>query len=64
METIQSKLNVARQELLDLSLRNSLINYRPLKSRAVEIVDERPEEISRILVTENRTMSFVNFRTE
>ena len=42
---ISSKLEAARRELLDLSLRNPLLHYRPLKSRGVEVVNELPAEI-------------------
>ena len=54
-----SKLEAARRELLDLSLRNPLLHYRPLKSRGVEVVNELPAEIYRILVKEGKAMSFL-----
>jgi very-short-patch-repair endonuclease/flagellar biosynthesis GTPase FlhF len=56
---ISKKLNMARQELLDLGLRNPLINYRTLKARGLEIVDERPVDIFRILVTDKKKMTFL-----
>jgi len=56
---ISSKLEAARRELLDLSLRNPLLHYRPLKTRGVEIVNELPAEIFRILVKEGKAMSFL-----
>ncbi|HUG13439.1 MAG TPA: DUF4011 domain-containing protein, partial [Thermomicrobiales bacterium] len=52
------RLRAARRELLDLGLRNSLINYRPLKTRGVEVVGESPAEVFRILVREGRRMAF------
>lgn len=55
---IRKKLEVARQELLDLGLRNPLLNYRTLKARGLEIVRESPAEVYRMLVTEKRRMSF------
>lgn len=58
-EVIVSKLDNARKELLDLGLRNPLLNYRLLKSRGLEIVDELPEEVFRILVKGSRKMSFL-----
>ena len=58
MDNTQAKLDVAREELLDLSMRNKLLNYRPLKAKGVEIVDELPEEVFRILVTNGQVMSF------
>ena len=64
MALIHTKLDSARQELLDLGLRNTLINYRPLKSRGIEIIDELPQEIFRILVQEGRKMSFLSMPEE
>ena len=59
INSIQTKLDTARAELLDLGLRNSLINYRLLRTRGVEIVDESPPDVYRILVQERRAMSFL-----
>ena len=56
---INIKLEAARRELLDLSLRNPLLNYRPLKSRGVEVVNEIPAAVFRILVKEGKAMSFL-----
>ncbi len=58
-DPVSLKLEAARRELLDLSLHNKLLNYRPLKTKGVEIIDERPVEIIRILVDEGRSMSFL-----
>src|SRR5918995_254810 len=62
MENSQSKISTAietsREELLDLGLRNPLLNYRPSRARGVEVVDELPAELFRILVREGRPMSF------
>ncbi|GEO07439.1 hypothetical protein AAE02nite_51030 [Adhaeribacter aerolatus] len=56
---ISAKLEAARRELLDLSLRNPLLNYRPLKSRGLEVVNEIPATVFRILVKEGKAMSFL-----
>ncbi|MCS4193518.1 very-short-patch-repair endonuclease/DNA polymerase III delta prime subunit/DNA-binding MarR family transcriptional regulator [Salinibacter ruber] len=57
---IADQLDQARKnELLDLTLRNPLISHRTLKSRGVEVIDERPEQVYRILVEEGRKMSFL-----
>ena len=58
--TVEEKIEISRRELLDLSLYNKLINYRPLKSRGVEIVDEISSEVFRILVTDGKSMSFLS----
>ena len=59
MNSIQTQLDIARAELLDQSLRNPLINYRLSRARGVEIVDESPPDVYRILVEEGRAMSFL-----
>ena len=37
---IRARIESSRKELLDLSLRNALLNYRPLSARGVEVVSE------------------------
>ena len=59
MNPIQTKLDEARKELLDLSLRNPLINYRLLKARGVEVVDESPPSVYQMLVQDGRDMYFL-----
>jgi hypothetical protein len=49
-DQVRLKLEASRKELLDLGRRNPLLNYRTLRSRGVEVVDELPPEIFRILV--------------
>src|SRR5215208_6863909 len=56
---IASVIETSREELLDLGLRNPLLNYRPSRARGVEVVDELPVELFHILVREGRPMSFV-----
>lgn len=56
---VRRKLEEARKDLLDLSLRNTLLNFRDLKARGVHIVDELSTEIFQILVLEEKTMSFL-----
>jgi very-short-patch-repair endonuclease len=53
-----TRLHVARQDLLDLGLRNSLLKYRPLRARSVEVVGESPAEVFRILMREGKRMTF------
>ena len=59
IDPIIAKIEASRKELLDLGLRNPLLNYRLLKSRGVEIVDEVPSAIFDILVNKERPMSFL-----
>ncbi len=58
-EPVLSQLEISRLELLDLGMRNKLLNHRTLKSKGIDVQDERPHELYRILVTEGRRMSFV-----
>ncbi len=56
---IRDRLEASRRELLDLGLRNPLLNYRLLRTRGLEVVDELPSQAYRILVEEGRSMSFL-----
>ncbi len=58
VDSVQTRLESARRDLLDLGLRNSLISYRALKSRGVEAIGESPAEVFRILVREGKRMTF------
>lgn len=58
------KLEASRRELLDLTLRNALLNYRVLKSRGVEVVDGDPAAILQKLVREGTRLPFVAMRAE
>ena len=58
MSEINSVLNIARKDLLDLGLRNSLINHRIKSKRQVRVIDELSHEIFRILVASDRKMQF------
>ena len=59
MNSVQTALKTARQKLLDLGLNNPLINYRLFKARGIDIVDESPPDVYRILVQEGKAMSFL-----
>lgn len=52
-----SRLEISRKELLDLGLRNPLINHRE-RAKQVKVVDELASELYRLLVVEGREMSF------
>ena len=56
---ISGRLEVARRELLDLGLRNPLLNYRLLRTRGLQVVDEIPVQVFRLLVQEGRAMAFL-----
>ncbi|HCP24209.1 MAG TPA: DUF3320 domain-containing protein [Dehalococcoidia bacterium] len=54
-ESVQAKLESARRDLLDLGLRNPLLNYRLLRSRGVDITGHQPRDIFTSLADEDRT---------
>lgn len=58
--SIRDRLLKERNALLDLSIRNRLLNtpLRTKNNRAIEIVDEKAEEVFRLL-TSNKALSFV-----
>ena len=51
-------LETSRRELLDLGLRNTLLNYRSLRSRGVD-ADAVPTDVYRLLVTEKKQLRFL-----
>ena len=55
---IRARIESSRKELLDLSLRNALLNYRPLSARGVEVVGGNASQVFNTLVNEKRSMSF------
>ena len=55
---IGARIERARRDLLDLSLRNPLLNYRPLRARGVEVVGERVPQVFDALVNDGRPMTF------
>ncbi|WNY23467.1 hypothetical protein MmiHf6_07740 [Methanimicrococcus hongohii] len=58
MVDVKVELELLRQKLLDLSLTNNLLNYKPSVKRTVEIKNENIAEIYDILVVQEKTMRF------
>jgi len=58
MVIIADQLEDARKKLLDLTLRNRLINYRPTKARTLKIINENPLDIYEILVLKEKQLKF------
>ena len=52
-------LENARKELLDLSLRNRMLNYRPTKGRGLEI-HARPKDVFGTVVEEEKAVTFLS----
>ncbi|PWV53866.1 DUF3320 domain-containing protein [Chitinophaga sp. S165] len=58
-ESILIKLEASRRELLDLGLRNPLLNYRLPLSRGVHIEQESVTNIYEVLVKQGKAMTFL-----
>ncbi len=59
--TVVKRIQQSRRELLDLSARNRLIStpYESSQGRKIDVVDERSEEVFRLLVRDRKAMSFL-----
>jgi superfamily I DNA and/or RNA helicase/very-short-patch-repair endonuclease len=57
--SILSKLEASRKELLDLGLRNPLINYKRPKTKGLQIANEKSKAIFDLLVKQGKAMSFI-----
>jgi len=55
---IARELEAARQRLLDLTLRNRLLNYRPSALRSIRVIGELPAEIYDALVLREKALEF------
>lgn len=58
MVDVVKELEALRQNLLDLSLRNNLLNYRPSQKRTISITGRNPEEIYELFVLQEKSMRF------
>jgi very-short-patch-repair endonuclease len=54
---INRKLLSSRKELLDIGLRNNMLNFR-LTAKSLSIVDELSEEVLKLLYRQNKLMTF------
>ena len=63
-ESILPKIEESRKELLDLSLRNPLLNHRSLRARGVEMVGESAGQVFDTLVSQVKPMSFLAGRDD
>lgn len=55
---VRSRLEAARKELLDLGLRNPLLNYRYGASRGLSIVGAQPDQVFAQLVDGEKEFLF------
>jgi hypothetical protein len=58
-EQVKAQLRKTREQLLDLSLRNPLLKFRPTKRTTIQIVDELPNEVWKTLVQDGTAMEFL-----
>src|ERR1700709_2101616 len=58
-ESIRARLESSRKELLDLGLRNPLLNYKTPKGKGLRIVRESSEAIYDILLRQGKAMTFL-----
>lgn len=56
---IAAQIDQARKDLLDLGLRNPLLNYRLLKTHGLRLLSPNAAEIFRCLVLEERKLKFL-----
>ena len=56
---ISERLDRDRESLLDLSLRNPMLNYRTPKARGVEVVSQDPQRLYDELVVNGRSLLFL-----
>ena len=59
---VAARLDASRKELLDLTFRNPLLNYRPLRARGVECVDCDSQSVFDLLVRDSKTLHFLPTR--
>ncbi|HEX2533049.1 MAG TPA: DUF4011 domain-containing protein, partial [Chitinophagaceae bacterium] len=58
-ETLRLRLEAARKELLDFSLRNPLLHYRRPATRGVSITGESADALYQLLVVQGRSLTFL-----
>ena len=56
--TLAALLEASRRELLDLGLRNPLLNFRTYEARGVTVTQEESAPVYSILVKQGKTMYF------
>ena len=58
LASLAARLDASRQELLDLGLRNPLLNFRLSKAQGVAVVREEAAAVFDVLVRQGKTMYF------
>ncbi len=60
LETVRKKLDSERQALLDLSNRNSLLNFRRQRSTGLQVIDSSVADVFERLAIDERKLSFLS----
>ncbi len=55
---IGKQLQAARQNLLDLTMRNRLLNFKPTNAKTIKVIDGIPGDIYDVLVFQEKKMEF------
>ncbi|HHE65144.1 MAG TPA: DUF4011 domain-containing protein, partial [Bacteroidetes bacterium] len=63
-EKIEKKIEIWKKDLLDLSLRNRLINYKTRKTSSIPILEPSITDIFETLVIKERSMTFTPIPSE
>ena len=61
-KNVEVKIEALRKNLLDLTMRNKLLNFKSL-ARSIRVVDEIPTEIYQLLVLNDKKMQFIAKQT-
>ncbi len=59
-DEVRRQLSKARERLLDLTMRNRLLNFRPTKRTTIRVVDELPGQVWQLLVGKRKAMVFLS----
>jgi superfamily I DNA and/or RNA helicase/very-short-patch-repair endonuclease len=57
-DVVRLRLNRWKQKLIDQTLRNPLLNFRPNKTTTIRIIDAQPTDIFRVLQLEGKPITF------
>lgn len=59
-DPVAGQLEKARESLLDLSLHNRMLNYRPTRRTSIRVVDEQLAHVWRLLVEKENQLEFLS----
>ena len=58
MQSVQPQIEALRQKLLELTLRNRMLNFRPSTRLGVTVTGEDSSQVYHLLVESGRKMTF------